>query len=220
MDYKEISIVLSYCSSASIILPILASILRFRDLTKGLRILAFYALVSFITDFSSLLVLEVFKSDNFIILHYFTFVEYGLLTLYYRSLSRNKNIRIFLVLSVAFFLLLDIIFSIIFKSIKAFDAYSTGIECILMIFISLCYFYSIFKELRIVRLERDPSFWINSGVLLYFAGTLFLFLCADILLNSNKETYVKYWGINLIINIIFSVFLAIGIWITPRRSST
>jgi len=57
-------------------------------------------------------------------------------------------------------------------------------------------------------------FWINSGWLLYFCGTFFIFLLSDKVLSrkAQPEIFQQYWDTNLIFYIFFCLLASIGIW--------
>jgi hypothetical protein len=119
--------------------------------------------------------------------------------------------------AVVIFGLIDIICSQFLQPGDAFDSYASAIEGLFMLSFSLCYFYKVFAEAVIVKLEKEASFWIVSAILIYFAGNLFLFLCSDNTLASMQEYFLKYWSIDFILNTIFNILLAIGLWITPPK---
>lgn len=217
MDYREIYTVLKYFSEASIALPIGAGVFRFRRLYTGSRILLLCIFLSGFADLISLVIIRYFKHSNAELFRTYTLLEFVLLTLYFRTLFYKKTVKRLFLLAVLLFGLIDIICTQFLQPGDAFDSYASAIESFFMISFSLCYFYKVFTEAVIARLEKDSSFWIVSAILLYFAGNLFLFLCSDNTLVSIREYFLKYWSINFILNATFNILLAIGLWITPPK---
>jgi len=217
MGSKEIYILLKYCSEASILLPIGAGILRFKRFNTGLRILVFYVFLSALVDLISVIIIHYFKHSNAELFRAYTLIEFVLLTLYFRTLFNRKAIKGFFLIAVLVFGFIDIICTYLLQPGDEFDSYASAIEGLFMISFSLCYFYKVFTEVVIVKLEKESSFWIVSAILIYFAGNLFLFLCSDNTLVSIQEYFLKYWSIDFILNAIFNILLAIGLWITPTK---
>lgn len=52
--------------------------------------------------------------------------------------------------------------------------YSSTVECILMIFWILLYFYETIRSLKIPNLLTYPFFWVCSGLLLYYSSVVFI----------------------------------------------
>jgi hypothetical protein len=52
--------------------------------------------------------------------------------------------------------------------------YSTTLECLLMIFWILLYFYETIRSLKISNLLSFPFFWVCSGLLLYYSSFVFI----------------------------------------------
>ncbi|MBK7883714.1 MAG: hypothetical protein IPJ81_07860 [Chitinophagaceae bacterium] len=58
-----------------------------------------------------------------------------------------------------------------------------------------------------------PSFWINTGIYLYFALDLFLFIIISFMFkNMSQEMRDTVWGFHNFINAIKNILFAIGIY--------
>jgi hypothetical protein len=63
---------------------------------------------------------------------------------------------------------------------------------------------------EVMFLDRHPLFWLNSGVLLYFAGNLFVFMLQHAIAGSAQKGYVYgivHSGINILANLLFGIAL-------------
>lgn len=219
MDSKKIYDFLWYVSQVSVIFPVGISIYRYKRFNTGLKILVFYVFLSGLIDLISGIIIYHFKQSDAELFRAYTLIEFVLLTLYFRTLFNKKITKGLLLSAIIAFGIIDIICTRFLQPGDEFDSYASAIESFFMIFFSLCYFYKIFTEVAIARLEKEPSFWIVAAVLIYFAGNLFLFLCSDNTLVSIRAYFLKYWSIDFILNVIFNILLAIGLWITPPKLS-
>ncbi|MDR6811005.1 hypothetical protein J2Y60_001190 [Arcicella sp. BE140] len=64
-----------------------------------------------------------------------------------------------------------------------------------------------------IKLYTLPLFWISVGCLLYFSGTLFIFLYGDIILWQKQPIlYYQLWSIYYVLLFVFRILLAVGLW--------
>jgi len=146
------------------------------------------------------------------------FSIYGLLAFssihyFFYNLLQKRFKKIFIVLTVVFFLffLLSILFrtSFDFLTINSFfKAYQT----IIILLFSIIWFKRIFENLEVVNLFDSPAFYFVSGLLIYYCGSVFLFLAASAIYASDKSNFQYYWLLNIILNLVLRTLLIIGIW--------
>ena len=55
-------------------------------------------------------------------------------------------------------------------------------------------------------------FWINTAILIYFSGNLFLFIFNTYLVSVLKDDLVVYWSFHNLLYLIKNVLFAIGLW--------
>jgi hypothetical protein len=97
-------------------------------------------------------------------------------------------------------------------------AYAATIECLLMLFWVLIYFYEIIRMLKIPNLLTFPFFWVCSGLLLYYSSFVFI---APVLHYSEQWENSLYIGLLDTIPYIFEtlclLFFSIGAWFFTKR---
>ena len=193
------------------LLPILIGLFRFQLNKYEIRILIILFLCFFIRDISSN-ILAYKKVNNLFIYNLFSFCELCLLALiYYNNTdihsAKYKQIIIWGV-GIA---LVTAIFS------YAKNDFSIGEFTIVRLYgilITMTFFERMLSELRIKHIITYSMFWINSGLLLYFCGTFFIFLLSDKVLSSKSEEKVfqQYWDTSLIFYILLCLLASVGIW--------
>jgi hypothetical protein len=61
-------------------------------------------------------------------------------------------------------------------------------------------------------------FWVNTGVLLYYTTSFFVFLLSNnMLIHMPKEAVQTSWAIHGIFLLVYHLFLSIALWIHPKR---
>jgi len=69
-----------------------------------------------------------------------------------------------------------IVSTIFFEGFMDYPSIANTVLSLIAIVFSLLYFYQLLNRQEFVHIEKQGLFWINAGVLLYFATNIF-FLC-------------------------------------------
>ncbi len=85
------------------------------------------------------------------------------------------------------------------------------IQFLFIILFVVLWFKEIFEKKEVQSLLDLPLFYFVSGLLIYFSGTIFLFILSDEILNAGLSLYY-YWIVNLVLVLIFRIFLLLTIW--------
>ncbi len=93
------------------------------------------------------------------------------------------------------------------------DSLSISVEYILIIIFTLFYFYEEISIPQATFIYSTKAFWIITGILIYSAGTFFLFLFSENL--SDEE-----WDRMVIINYVFTILknTCFGIAVTIKHT--
>lgn len=149
-------------------------------------------------------------------LHLYTILEFITIGLFYYTYFANFFNRKILPYIIIFFVLLATINAFFIQGIFNFNTYASGLEGILIIFLSLLCFYKMLIELDTRDPTKQPIFWINSGFLFYFAGSLFIFILSNFIKGDNYLLSLA-WGMHAFLMLVLHLFLGIGLWHSLRR---
>lgn len=77
--------------------------------------------------------------------------------------------------------------------------------------------YSLIKisKKEDINLTKDTSFWLSSGIFIYFSVNLVIFFTATFLFEDKVYTMSKTWIIHSIINIIANIIFTFGLLLLP-----
>jgi hypothetical protein len=200
--------IVQYISYASDILPAFFCLPYIkRPMPLWIRVLLIYVIYSFCND-TALLILD--SSDNrlsvFYLLSLFTLLEYVAFALVlYLFIDNLVARRTILILSSAFLLFCNIhVFSI---SVYSFDSLPASIESILLVAFSIYVLYEQMNKPHIIFVYYEPTFWVTVAFILYFSGTLFLFILAS---NLSREERDQSWTINYCLNILKNILFILA----------
>jgi hypothetical protein len=203
--------ILSRLSAVIVLLPIIISLIKFKALGPHLKALSFFLYITAILEVLSLYCASR-GINNFFLFHIHTVFEYGCLALVYYYLFNSKIIKRVLLGSIVLVAVFAIADPIFIENIASMNTIPRFINSILLIVLSMLFFYKIFIDMKIFPLGSHPMFWINTGILIYFSGTLFLFIFSNSLMEQSDQTYWESWIIHSILNILLNLFFAIGLW--------
>jgi len=179
-----------------------------------------------------------FKKSTWLILLIFYLVIYLILSAYAASLRPKNNIVVYIIISLFTFcffaLILEqfirqkkfkiinrtvMIIAVLFLIINAiwgeglliFNSYSSGLTNFILVSYCVYYYKLQLENSRIFFVEKQPSFWIVSGIFIYCAGNFFLFSMFNSLSRNNLVFAFYAWNINDFLILVMNIAFAKGI---------
>ncbi|TGE16619.1 hypothetical protein [Hymenobacter elongatus] len=106
----------------------------------------------------------------------------------------------------------------IFESLYLNGGFSTSqiiythvAQSILLVGVAVAYFEQTLRELRNIDLGQDSMFMVSVGSILYYAGTLMVFVLEGQLQGQPDLIWIMYI-IQFVLLIVFNLFLSIALW--------
>lgn len=78
------------------------------------------------------------------------------------------------------------------------------------IFLSLKFLFQILADKAIIRTGHSPEIWICCGTLIYYSGTLPLFIFLNFLITDHRSMALSFFYINDVLNIFMYLFYLIA----------
>lgn len=169
-------------------------------------------LFGFLSEATAAVGYFVFKANMNFAYNIAAVLVYPTLILFYRTQFKSKQIRSVLTVLVITFVALALINLFFIQGLQQVNSYTFSFRCFAFVVIALAYFNSLIRDLPTEAITKLPMFWINTGVLIFFAGTMFQFLLSDYMINVLKGNIVNTWTIKNFIGIAYYLIIAIGLW--------
>lgn len=188
---------------STILIPIGAAVYKYARLPLTLRYIFFYLVISACINLVAIL-LSYRSINNLPLLHLLTLFELFFLLYYFSELFERK-ISIVLKYVCWISLLFCLANALWLQSIFSFNSYARGLEAIIIILVSLLYFVHV--------PEGQKTAWeifIVSGLLLYYAGSFFLYLFSNYLKKGYGLSTIV-WDVNAALAVILYFLITIGI---------
>ncbi len=208
----KIFFVIAYCSIASALIPISIGAIELKKRVDLLKVIWLLTFVSFSLDISA----AAFPSLANLFNNTFRLVEFLFLLYIYHLASQpktQKKLFTFIGLSYVSFFCAEFL---IFQK-GQFNSYSATLSSIVFIVLSVRYFYILMRDLPTAQIQRLPMFWINTAILTYFAGSLFLFAMRPYLINVLNDNQTIYWSFHNFLNIGKNLLFAVALWQDLRK---
>jgi hypothetical protein len=185
---KTIEDLFVYIAISTGLIPVLL-FLRFFAKAKhyiALGLIVAYCIIEFTTNIISFHI----SPKTFVqVYSIFTILEYFCFTACIYSLIRSSLFKkIIIALSLGF--LIFAIFYFAYSKHKSLDSIPIGVETILILFTSFYFLYEQVQDLSTDLIYNRFAFWIASGIMIYLAGSFFIYIFAN---QVDTETLNQYW---------------------------
>ncbi|MBO2029965.1 hypothetical protein J4D99_01070 [Siccationidurans ginsengisoli] len=196
---------------------VIVGVMRFKHLPSGLRYLVALLGLEVATELA-VAVLHYKHQPNLFILPFFSAGEFWLLALVYdRALQSPafSRMRPWLAGSFVAYCLFD---SLVSPEMARFKPALQLVESVLVLGLVGLFFRKLLSELRITRLDREPMFWVSTGLIVKHLGSIQIFLFSNFLLSHySKELNLNIWAIHgLLLIVLYSCYL-VALWIRPQN---
>jgi hypothetical protein len=206
---------------AIILIPFVVGLVYYKKLTRSHKFLFWFIVVGTLTELTNRILKHFFVVENNMPLGHFyislSFIFLALFYLYELENFVNKKIIIAVVILYELFCLNNVI---LFQSHLSYPSIPGAISALLLVTFSVLLFANIMREGKIQVLTDSSLIWINSAVLLYYAGNFFFYTLYNFILNYSREFLTRTVYFFLILNSIFYILLAIGLWKAGREKQS
>ena len=165
-------------------LPVIMGLLRFKKI-KGFYIpLLSILIISIIIELINFILAQNLI-NTYPIYKLYTLLELTFLSAFYAMYFQSERQKKLIKFVTFLFPIISLI-DLYLNGWDKMDVLSTSIESIILICYSTYYFHSLSNNSSIEKLTEEPTFWINTGILFYFAGNFFIFLFNNYMLELNR----------------------------------
>lgn len=203
----NIIILIAHFSSISVIVPLILAIIQWRRLPVSISSIRWLLISASIIDLLSF-IFSKYSIPNHSLGNVYLLIQFSIL-LYMFSLQFDRTV--FFKAAYVAFIIFYFVNLIFFQSFFTFNTNSNVAACLILITVSIMFFYKLLSELKVSNIHRLPILWIAFATLFYYSGNLFLFL-ASRYLEQSRESYAILWTIHNILNLTKNVLFGIALW--------
>ncbi len=213
MNLEAFAILVSNASEISELIPCLIYF-RFAFNRQPYKILGYYFVLSAAIKIYTLITAEM-KIHNMPAYHLLAIIEAVLLYSFYARIIYNTGPRLWVIIILILASLLD---SFFIESIYQFNSIGWTFCIFFLLCLALGYLYKLYDDLENTQLSSHPLFIINTGFMIYFAGSLFTYIFGwEILSKEARGFFHNAWIIQCFSNIGKNIIVSYGLWLARFR---
>ncbi len=180
-----------------------------------IRLLGFYLIASLSGTIMSLLSRPLRFNPNYVSV-VLSFIEIPLIIVVLTDAmrKRRKTLDYLVIVSYCTFVLCNAFFI----QGGGINSYTFVLKSIIIIPYALNYFYWLLRELPTTDLHRLPMFWVNTALIIFFSGNLFLFVFTDYLVRVLNDDLMIYWTLHNILAAIEAFMIVVALWLDLRNT--
>lgn len=209
--------VIRIASNFSLMLPLVVYLMKFRYANRRMHIIGALVVVSGVSDIIGF-ILSRDQQSTVVLFNTYYAVLFFLLTWFYYEILVLNNRRIMVWIGLAIYLQSFILTTLFVQSFFEYQTLMWVITAIIMIVYGIAYFFYSFSTIPMANVFNYSFVWINSGVLIYFCLSLFLFTIGNYALTRlDAQMSSMLWSFHNVNNILKNVLFAIGIYLYRRK---
>ena len=191
-------------TAVSVLFPVFLSFLNYKSKPKYLKILGLLVLTSGLSDLLSINFIRFNNEINNI----YTIIQFFILCSIFYLCFNNVKVKQLLLFSSFLFLIFSVINILLIEGFTSRNTNLRTVSGIFFIIISVYYFNYLLQNQPVDNIIRFPMFWINSAILIYFSGNIFLYAANNII--SFERIYLFYYLIHNILNVIKNLLFSVA----------
>ncbi|MCE7993459.1 MAG: hypothetical protein HEP71_15840 [Roseivirga sp.] len=215
MINQEVVQLISWIPIGLIFIGGFSGIWRYASLGRIQKLLTWLLVIAFLTEIAPYFV-EILSENTYPTFHVYAVLEYCLLALIFSNANAKTRLAPFLKISIpvmAIYALMNVLF---WQPLTTPNTNVIIVSCIIMITLSVGFFFIALNRMAYQRIERSAMFWISIGVLIYFSSIFVMFTFLDWLISLHFENASSLFTLNTLLNIIHYLCFNIALWMKPE----
>lgn len=203
-----------YLSYFSLLPGLVIFIYYFRKLysVKSYRYLGFILVALLMTEITGRIFMS--TGNNLFVFHINSIVDYSLISLIFISVINRSSFRKIVLIGLFLFYVFTFLNTLYLEPLDTFNSNVRWVQGIVTLLYCIYFFYTLFDDANVDDLLKYPFFWMASGMLIYFSGTLFLFIIENNRANGEDSYFVHVHGI---LNFILNTSYAYTLWLGSKQ---
>lgn len=214
MPLKEFTFFLAKLSPLLLAIGIITGLFLYKKLNAVHKSIVYYFAIMLCVDLYSRY-LAMYGNNQIVLLIYSLVELIGVTYFYNKFLLVKKHIITLIISLVAITYIGWELFSYLFldSDVKNFQPYAKVADNFVVILLALTFLY---EKMNSYKESKWDNFRLNIVVLVYFTLNTLIFLPFNFLVNEGSGIKFYFWGFNIVITLLFYVYLINEIWKNGR----
>lgn len=218
---KEFAVFGSRIAVACLLISCFFFLIKFRKFPVPIKVLGLFLIINLVVElYANWLSYQ--QKSNIFLLHVYTLFEFLTWSFFYRFLFQDKK---WVQIIFPWFVILGgglIIANTVFlEPLTGFNSNAKTLVQITLISSAVYYFFNSFGKVDFTKPNPFSIGLINFAVILYYSGSLFIFMFSKMLEDNEVADARQYlfWAINAVLNLIFQILILISLWKVAFRKT-
>jgi hypothetical protein len=203
----------------SALIPLVLTILNFKRQPPEIKWLAYILLLSFVCDLLSISLYKLFHFPVNFFGSIFTVLHIPVLSCFFYTVLKGRNLKIILIVVNVIYLFLSTS-NFFFVQKLSLNTYTTIIEKLFVMTLSIMYFYRLLHDLPAARIYEIGLFWIISAMFITESAKLVLFSFVTYLITAYKDDLIVLWVIHNSMSVLYHLTIAWGVHLNNKSHRT
>lgn len=208
---------LDYLAVSPILIPFIIGVIKYKYI-KSLKWMFYFVCYGVGNEIVSIILIESGAKNTMAKSHLYIFVSFVLLCLFYQSVFEKFINRKWFLSIIVFFVCFHLGNLFFIQSIYKYPSLPYSVSALIIVVLSIIYFYKVMVEAKIINLAREPLIWINTAVLIYFTGNLFYHILFNIILEYSRDFLNLTMVYFHLLNGLFYILIAVGFYQAKNKS--
>jgi hypothetical protein len=193
--------------------------IQYKYFSKEFKTIFYFVALGVITEIYSNFHLYFWMKNTMPIGHFYFPLAFLILCLFYIQILRNFIKPIYILSILVIFEVYSIINSVFIQSLYEYASLVASIGALIIFLFSVAFFIKIMMEATITKLSAEPIIWVNSAILIYFAGNFFYYTLYNLRLIASMEVALLAGNFFGILNLLFYLVIAISFLMVKNNSA-
>lgn len=195
----------------------ISGLVRWRKISCNLQYLAVLTLFELPLELAGFAI-SLLKKNNLFLMPIYTVGELVILGLLYERNLKSAFFTRALPWVLAGFTAYVVVDSLSGPGLHWFRPGQQVLQSMLVLSMVTLYFRKLLNELQVKSLEREPMFWVSTGLVIYFLGYLQIALFSNYLLSHYSSQFnINVWGVQVLLSIVLHSCYTLALWLRPQK---
>lgn len=214
----EILEIIFYTSLVAIALPLGMLLLKIKRQPLELKWLAAFLTLDFISEILARLLYFIDVRGNNDVISLYLIFSFSLLSYFFYYSIGWRSLKSLLVGLNVVYLLFSVV-NYLFVQKHGHNSYTQTLQSLLILLLSIIFFYKLIKELPIQQINKLPLFWIVSGFFFSYSGKLVIYVVSHYLINARGDNMIIAWTFHNFLTIPGNALILVGVLLQNRSPS-
>jgi hypothetical protein len=188
----------------------IVGLIYFKRFSSELKTVFYFVAFGVLTETYTKLHQHFIMKNTMPIGHFYFPLAFLIMAMFYMQVLKDFIKPKYILIPIILFETYCLINTLFIQSLFEYASLEGSIGAMILFLFSVAFFTKVMVEAKILKLSDEPLIWINSAVLIYYAGNFFYHSLFNVRLNASLEIALLSAKIFAGLNILFYLIIIIG----------